>query len=594
MSDALPTRDPAGERYFFVHLQKTAGTTMRMRLARYFGAEAVYPNGREEAKDVFYVIASVDHLLQRLRVRGHEVRVIAGHYPLCTLDLLEGEYRTFTILREPVARTLSYLSHHRQNTPEDRHKSLEEIYDDPFRFHGLAHNHMTKMFSLTTEEMSDDMLTRVEFTPERVERAKENLGGVEMVGVQDRFEEFCGELNERFGWRLGDQPTFANTGGEPIEVPDSFRKRIIEDQAADIELYEFAVDLCDRRRNGSGGRWYVPAIAEQATPETQVDLDAIWEQIDSHTEANRSSRDPELERQLLKLRFYAGKELCRRATNTPEDPAADLGLLEGVEGLPEITADKLTPELLRAAIMGRGALLVRGLVGSDDASRLVEEMDRAFEARQADSNGGSKREGYYEKWSPEPTRYKYMGRGFVNEGGLHPADSPRVWFEMLEAFGRAGIQGIAGDYLREPPALSIQKCTLRKVAPDVGHGHPGWHQDGRFLGDVRALNVWLSLSHCGDDAPGLDLVPRRIDHVVPTGTEGAIFDWVVSPKMVEEVADGAQVLRPIFEPGDVVFFDELFLHASATDPSMTRVRYAIESWFFGPSGFPGDYTPLAV
>jgi hypothetical protein len=113
------------------------------------------------------------------------------------------------------------------------------------------------------------------------------------------------------------------------------------------------------------------------------------------------------------------------------------------------------------------------------------------------------------------------------------------------------------------------------------------------------MNVWLSLSHCGDDAPGLYLVPRRLDHIVPTGTEGAIFDWVVSPAMAEEAAAGLPILKPIFEPGDVMIFDELYLHATASDPAMSKVRYAVESWFFGPSAFPQDvqgqpYVPLAA
>ena len=81
--------------------------------------------------------------------------------------------------------------------------------------------------------------------------------------------------------------------------------------------------------------------------------------------------------------------------------------------------------------------------------------------------------------------------------------------------------------------ISVQKCTLRRVDPDAGRG---WHQDGAFMGDVRALNVWLSLSRCGDEAPGMDIVPRRLDHIVPTGTEGAIFEWSVSPQVAEEAA----------------------------------------------------------
>ena len=99
-------------------------------------------------------------------------------------------------------------------------------------------------------------------------------------------------------------------------------------------------------------------------------------------------------------------------------------------------------------------------------------------------------------------------------------------FDMLEAFERSGLREVIHGYLGEVPAISIQKCTMRKVEPDSGSG---WHQDGAFLGQVRALNVWLSLSRCGDLAPGLDLVPKRLDEIVPTGTEGAIFDWSVAP-----------------------------------------------------------------
>jgi pyrroloquinoline quinone (PQQ) biosynthesis protein C len=239
------------ERYFFVHLQKTAGTTMRQRLSHYFGEHAIYPNG-SDGKNVYQVVVSIDHLLERMAVRGHEVRVIAGHFPVCTAELLGGGFRSFTVLREPVERTLSYLRHHRQQTAEDRHKTLEEIYDDPFRFHGLAHNHMTKMFSLTLDEMTAGMLTRVEFTEERVQRAKANLASLDLVGVQERFQEFCDELNEHFGWSLGHQPKWANRT-EQVEVSDAFRERIIADHAADLELYEFALQLVEERRARATG-----------------------------------------------------------------------------------------------------------------------------------------------------------------------------------------------------------------------------------------------------------------------------------------------------------------------------------------------------
>ena len=168
-------------------------------------------------------------------------------------------------------------------------------------------------------------------------------------------------------------------------------------------------------------------------------------------------------------------------------------------------------------------------------------------------------------------------------------------FDFAQKLERTGLREVATGYLGERPTISINKCTLRKVQPDVVKGHTGisWHQDGAFLGDVRALNVWLTLSHCGDTAPGLDIVPKRIDHVVPAGTEGAAFDWSVSPAVVEEASEGTPVQRPIFEPGDVMLFDELFLHATGADIDMPNTRYAIESWFFGPSKFPEGYAPVA-
>ena len=62
------------------------------------------------------------------------------------------------------------------------------------RFDGLIHNHMVKMFSLRRDEMTDGVLTPVEFTPEHLERAKEHLARVDAVGDQASFEDYVAEL----------------------------------------------------------------------------------------------------------------------------------------------------------------------------------------------------------------------------------------------------------------------------------------------------------------------------------------------------------------------------------------------------------------
>jgi hypothetical protein len=222
--------------FFFAHVQKSAGTSLLRRMKRTFGADAIYPNAGDGIRPDVVLLPEI--LLERFAARGDQLRVITGHFPLCVAELIPVPLTTLTVLREPVERTLSYLRHHRKLTPEDRDKSLEEIYDDPFRYQGLIHNHMVKMFSLTTETMTAGALTRVDFQPHHLEAAKERLASVDVVGSQDRFEEFCAELQRRYGWELG-PPEFANRT-EPVEVGERFRARIAEDNAYDVELYEFA------------------------------------------------------------------------------------------------------------------------------------------------------------------------------------------------------------------------------------------------------------------------------------------------------------------------------------------------------------------
>jgi ectoine hydroxylase-related dioxygenase (phytanoyl-CoA dioxygenase family) len=162
--------------------------------------------------------------------------------------------------------------------------------------------------------------------------------------------------------------------------------------------------------------------------------------------------------------------------------------------------------------------------------------------------------------------------------------------ELFGFFGRAGLKPVLTDYLGERPVLSANKCTLRRVPTDT---NTDWHQDGAFLGDgIRAVNVWVALSDCGVEAPGLDLVPRRFDRVLETGTGGAFFDWAVGPDVVAVAAQEAPVVRPRFSAGDALIFDELFLHRTAVDAAMTRSRYAIESWFFAPSSYPDGQVPI--
>jgi hypothetical protein len=244
-SNSEPHGDP--RRFFFVHVQKAAGTELKALLKQNLGARAVYPDDTDGNVFTEGPQISVEILLDRWQARRDEIKVITGHFPVCTVGLLDADFTVLTMLRHPVERTLSYIRHFRKTQPAAEDLPLEAVYEDPERFSQMVKNHMVKMFGLTVEEMqmTAAILTEIEFTRELLERAKRNLASVDVVGLQERFDDFCAELERRFGWYLRERYYAQRT--EPVEVPDSLRRRIAEDNALDMELYEFARRLVAER-----------------------------------------------------------------------------------------------------------------------------------------------------------------------------------------------------------------------------------------------------------------------------------------------------------------------------------------------------------
>jgi Phytanoyl-CoA dioxygenase (PhyH) len=309
--------------------------------------------------------------------------------------------------------------------------------------------------------------------------------------------------------------------------------------------------------------------------------------VDVLRRARASSDDPTVEHRLVALRHRAFGELTGRSAPLTPQPSDDLRATAGA--LAEIQAADLSAAAARWGILGCGGLLVRGLL-VDHVERLVAGIDAAFAAR-ASAAAGDDSGAWYHPLALERSEAQSLGRHWVaGSNSLLACDSPRALNDLLDLYELVGLRQVVGTYLRERPVLSANKCTLRHVRIESG---TDWHQDGAFLGrGIRALNVWVALTDCGVDAPGLDIVPLRFDHVLPTGTGGAIFDWAVGPAVVDDLADRAPVARPTFRAGDVMLFDDMLLHRTAVDDSMIKSRYAIESWFFAPAAYPAGQVPL--
>jgi hypothetical protein len=149
---------------------------------------------------------------------------------------------------------------------------LDAIYDDPFVYRHFVENHQTKLFSVTADDRpkmlasvlgfrefreqltatlatSDrtraDAPDTITVDTQRLARAKSNLARVDVVGLNDRFDEFVESLRTRFGWwpdGLG-RDARANVSSENWQAGPALRARIALDNAFDVEFYEYAKEL---------------------------------------------------------------------------------------------------------------------------------------------------------------------------------------------------------------------------------------------------------------------------------------------------------------------------------------------------------------
>lgn len=271
--------------------------------------------------------------------------------------------------------------------------------------------------------------------------------------------------------------------------------------------------------------------------------------------------------------------------------------------LPEIDVRELSIEALRSAMHHNGALIVRNFFSPREAFDYQREIEGVIEAarehHEFEVNGEPEVRSTNSKARFLPLKkpaseerggsHAFLGKS----GAIETFLSPRVSAKLLDSFENQGLRGLLQAYFQDEPCLSFKKSVLRRSEPLK---HPAeWHQDGAFMNKgIQSLNLWISLTDCGDgtESPGMDLIPRRLTSVLPTGTNGAIFDWSVSGATVVEAFPDTTPARPFFAAGDAVFFDHFNLHATSSSPAFTQPRYAIETWFFSKSRCALNQTPV--
>ncbi|MEM9761015.1 MAG: hypothetical protein AAF968_00655 [Pseudomonadota bacterium] len=296
---------------------------------------------------------------------------------------------------------------------------------------------------------------------------------------------------------------------------------------------------------------------------------------------------------LRDLRVKAGAELAGLPDTawTAERPVPPDLFPESHGSIPEVDLRALSIETLQSAMHHHGALIVRNMLGPRAAHAYRQDIDRVIEAaaayyalideKQPDTRPTAVKADYL-PFSDNAGMLERLHHRFVGKSGaIETLLSPSFSMQLFDEFERLGLRAMLQAYFGDEACVSFNKCVLRRTEPLT---YPAdWHQDGAFMTKgIQSLNLWIALSECGrgTDSPGMDLVPRRLNEVVKTGENGAIFKWSVSSATVAEEFPDLAPTQPYFGAGDAIFFDHFNLHCTSSGEAFTETRYAIENWFF--------------
>jgi hypothetical protein len=261
-------------------------------------------------------------------------------------------------------------------------------------------------------------------------------------------------------------------------------------------------------------------------------------------------------------------------------PATELRRLAGMP-VARATVDAAA---LRLALESHRCILVKGLATPAQAAQMLDIARKTydgyeqFDARIAASETPESSI-YYRV--PEPASKAAVDdrRYHRRYGGITVSDAPLAAFSLCEFYTEHPVLSAIAACLGFRPLLSAVKTVVRKGEPNSTVRHV-FHQDGLFL-HRRAINIWLALTPAGIDAPGLEILPRRIGFE-PVGEPGSVLPYEVLCERAYETYGEDAFWRPCFQPGDAMIFDESCLHRTHATPMMTRDRFALESWFFAP------------
>ncbi len=172
---------------FFLHMPKTAGTSLRLALeARYRPHEILPDQNMIERQGGAYPRDII--VANSLKLQGQSVKLVRGHYHI-SLAAFMTDPLTMTVLREPVARSISNIKHHGRAGGIDPYLSALSEGRMP-----IPDNMMTRFLGGTVDLLSntrnhrDFVDGRIEDPGALLDSALLRLESIDCLGIAERMD----------------------------------------------------------------------------------------------------------------------------------------------------------------------------------------------------------------------------------------------------------------------------------------------------------------------------------------------------------------------------------------------------------------------